>query len=92
MRKFRSTLKIQEKNVQKVLDWQQRDAKLWTIRAAGEYLYVDRDVPKERQPSFAETMMKDGRKHGTRTITVTQSLADLTSDDNGSSEMAKLGA
>jgi hypothetical protein len=92
LRKFRSTLEFHEKNVQKVLDWQERDAKLWAIRAAGEYLYATDKVPTERQPSFGEAMIQEGRKYGTRTVTVTQSLTDFAAGDDGSSAMAELGA
>jgi hypothetical protein len=92
LRKFRSTLTFHQKNVQKSLDWQKRDAKLWAIRAAGEYLYATGKVPTERQPTFGETMMEEGRKFGSQTVTVTQSLTDFGASDDGSMPMDELGA
>mgnify|MGYP003429796103 FL=1 len=91
MRDFRVKLKQKKEAMNKAIGWQQVDAVRWKIRTEGEFLYANGRVPTTRQPTFAETVMKEGRKYGFNTVTATQSLSDLSAGDNGSGDLAKLG-
>lgn len=73
---FLDKLTAQEKDVEELKSWRYREKKRADVRAVGRYLYVGKDIPREK-PEGIEGMFRRMRKWSGNPVQVTQSIADL---------------
>lgn len=76
MMSFLDKLNSQEKDVEELKSWRYREKKRADVRAAGRYLYVGKEIPREK-PEGIEGMFRRMRKWSGNTVQITQSIGDL---------------